>query len=169
MPLGSVQQHKPVLGFTGSAKQESICARIRNFLKSFELNFADYTKAIVEIVQLKGTYSLVIDRTNWKFGRIEINLLVLAVVITSQFSIPLLWKALPKKGNSNTTERIDLLQSFVGIFGSNTIACLIANREFVGKHWIDYLIKNNIPFFIRIKANRLVEWDEAPEGIFQSP
>jgi hypothetical protein len=35
----------------------------------------------VEIAQLKGTLSLDLDRTNWKFGRIEINLLVLAVVV----------------------------------------------------------------------------------------
>ncbi len=157
---GSVQQHKTALGFIGSAKQDSICARIRNFLKSFDLNFSDYAKAVVEIAQLKGTLSLVLDRTNWKFGRIEINFLVLAVVVTDQFSIPFLWKALPKKGNSNTTERIDLLQSFVDIFGSHKIACLIADREFVGKKWINYLIENDIPFFIRIKENRLAEWGE---------
>lgn len=157
---GSVQQHKTALGFTGPAKQDSICARIRNFLKSFDLNFSDYAKAVVEISQLKDALSLALDRTNWKFGRIEINLLVLAVVVTDQFSIPLLWKALPKKGNSNTTERIDLLQSFVDIFGSHKIACLVADREFIGKKWIDYLIKNDIPFFIRVKENRLVEWGE---------
>jgi hypothetical protein len=114
----------------------------------------------VEIAQLKGTLSLDLDRTNWKFGRIEINLLVLAVVVADQFSIPLLWKALPKKGNSNSIEQIDLLQSFVDIFGSHKIACLTADWEFVGKEWITYLIKNNIPFFIRIKRNRLVEWGE---------
>lgn len=113
---GSVQQHKTALGFMGSAKQASICARIRNFLKSFDLNFSDYAKAVVAIAQLKGALSLVLDRTNWKFGRIEINLLVLAVVV--------------------------------------------ADREFVGKKWVDYLIQNNIPFFIRIKENRLVEWGE---------
>ncbi len=36
----------------------------------------------------------------------------------------------------------------------------MADREFIGKKWVDYLIKNNIPFFIRIKKNRLVEWGE---------
>lgn len=157
---GSVQQHKTAIGFASSAKQESTCARIRNFLKSFNLDFNDYAKAIVETAQLKGALSLALDRTNWQFGRIEINLLVLAVVVTEQFSIPLLWKALPKKGNSNSAERIDLLESFVEIFGGQKIASLIADREFIGKEWVSYLIKHNIPFFIRIKENRLVEWDE---------
>ena len=155
---GSVQQHKTALGFTGSAKQDSVCARIRNFLKFFDFNFSDYALAILEMTQLKGPLILALDRTNWKFGRIDINLLVLAVVIANQFSIPILWKALPKKGNSNTHERIDLLQIFIDIFGSQRIAALTADREFIGKAWIDYLIQHKIPFFIRIKENRLVEW-----------
>ncbi len=99
-----MQQHKTALGFIGTAKQDSICARIRNFLKSFDLNFSNYAKVVVEIAQLKGPLSLALERTNWKFGRVEINLLVLAVVVTEQFSIPLSWKALPKKGNSNRTD-----------------------------------------------------------------
>lgn len=157
---GSVQQHKTALGFMGTAKQKSVCTRISNFLKSFEFDFADYARAIVEMAHLKSPLFLVLDRTNWKFGRIDINLLVLAVVVSEQFSIPLLWKALPKKGNSNTAERVDLLQLFIDIFGSQRIAALTADREFIGKVWIDYLIKHNIPFYIRIKENRLVEWGE---------
>lgn len=155
---GSVQQHKTALGFSGIAKQKSVCARICNFLKSFDFNFSDYARAILEMAKLKGALILTLDRTNWKFGRIDINLLVLAVVVTKQFSIPILWKALPKKGNSNTQERIDLLQIFIDIFGAQRIKALTADREFIGKAWIDYLIKHKIPFFIRIKENRLVEW-----------
>lgn len=106
---GSVHQHKTALGFAGSAKQASVCSRIRNFLKSFKLNYDDYARAILEIAGLKGPLPLALDHTNWKSGRIDINLLVLAVVITDQFSVPLFWRALPKKGNSNAAERIDLL------------------------------------------------------------
>lgn len=157
---GSVQQHKSALGFTGIAKQKSVCTRISNFLKTFSFDFSEYARVILEMAQLKGPLFLVLDRTNWKFGRIDINLLVLAVVVAKQFSIPILWKALPKKGNSNTAERIDLLQIFIDIFGAQRIAALTADREFIGKEWIDYLIKHSIPFFIRIKENRLVEWGE---------
>jgi hypothetical protein len=157
---GSVQQHKTSLGFMGIAKQKSVCARIRGFLKTFDFNFPDYAAAILEMTGLKGPLTLSLDRTNWKFGRIDINLLVLAVVVANQFSIPILWQALPKKGNSNTQERIDLLQIFIDVFGAQRIAALTADREFIGKAWIDYLIKYNIPFYIRIKENRLVEWGE---------
>src|SRR5690606_15995132 len=66
---------------------------------------------------------------------------------------------------SNAAERIDLIQSFIDIFGIQRIACLTADREFIGKEWIDYLIKNKIPFFIRIKENRLVEWGDETRHI----
>jgi hypothetical protein len=52
------------------------------------------------------------------------------------------------------------IQIFIDIFGAQRIAALIADREFIGKAWVDYLIKNKIPFFIRIKENRLVKWGE---------
>jgi hypothetical protein len=41
---GSAQQHKAVLEFIGDAKQSSVCARIRHFLKTFNFNFSDYAK-----------------------------------------------------------------------------------------------------------------------------
>ena len=68
---GSVQQHKTALGFIGLANQKSVCARIRNFLKTFSFNFSDYAAAILEMAQLKGPLTLALDRTNWKFGRID--------------------------------------------------------------------------------------------------
>ena len=74
--LGSVQQHKTALGFTGAAKQKSVCTRISNFLKTFDFNFSEYAQAILEMAGLKGSLILALDRTNWKFGRIDINLLV---------------------------------------------------------------------------------------------
>lgn len=154
----NVQQHKCALGFTNPAKQDSTCRRIRNFLSKFVFDPADIARALVEICKLKGPLHLAIDRTNWKFGCVDINLLVLAVVVSKNFSIPLFWKALPKKGNSNTTERIDILQLFIQTFGVERIGSLMADREFIGKVWIDFLVRKKIPFFIRVKENRLVEW-----------
>lgn len=155
---GNVQQHKCALGFTGASKQESICRRIRNFLSQFVFEPADIARSLIKICKLKGKLHLAIDRTNWKFGCVDINLLVLAVVVSEKFSIPLFWKALPKKGNSSTIERIDILSLFIETFGVERIGSLMADREFIGKGWIDFLVRQKIPFFIRIKENRLVEW-----------
>ena len=40
-------------------------------------------------------------------------------------------------------------------FGKECIAGLLADREFIGKEWFSWLIKERIPFFIRIKNNVL--------------
>src|SRR5262245_19254099 len=85
-------------------------------------------------------------RTNWKFGCVDINLLVLAVVVSKNFSIPLFWKALLKKGNSNTAECIDILQLFVNTFGVECIDSLMADREFIGKVWIDFFVRKKSLF-----------------------
>lgn len=55
-------------------------------------------------------------------------------------------------------KRIDILQIFIKTFGSKRIESLMADREFIGKAWVDFLVNQEIPFFIRVKENRLVEW-----------
>ena len=43
-----------------------------------------------------------------------------------------MFKMLDKRGNSNTSERIALVQDFIDHFGKDRIDCLLADREFVG-------------------------------------
>lgn len=52
---------------------------------------------------------------------------------------PLLWKMLEKKGNSNSNERMDLLDRFREVFPDTEVAYICGDREFVGKQWLDYL------------------------------
>ena len=81
------------------------------------------------------------DRTNWKLGKNNINLLVLGVAYKGM-AIPLLWKFLSKdrvqvgkQGNSNTKERQEILQRFIDIFGVE---------------WFDWLNEKNIHFLNKI-------------------
>ena len=46
---------------------------------------------------------------------------------------PLVWTMLDKKGNSNSDERIDLLDGFGKIFPDTEIAYISGDREFVGE------------------------------------
>ena len=64
---------------------------------------------------------------------------------------------LPKRGNSNSMERIALLQRYVNLFGADSIDCLLADREFVGEKWIGWLNSNRIRYHIRIKENFWVD------------
>ena len=92
------------------------------------------------------------DRTNWKFGELNINVFVIAVIYQG-LSFPLMFKMLPKAGNSNTKERIELIERFIRLFGTQSLGCLTADREFVGDQWIKYLNDQNIRYYIRIREN----------------
>jgi hypothetical protein len=69
---------------------------------------------------------------------------------------------IPHQGCSDAHARQELLEAFKNTFGFEKIGSFTADREFVGKEWLDYLCHNNIPFFIRTKDNRLVEWAQDP-------
>ena len=60
---------------------------------------------------------------------------------------------LPKRGNSNSQERIELMERFVNLFGKERIESLVADREFVGQKWLEYLNREQIRYHIRIRNN----------------
>jgi len=98
-------------------------------------------------------WTLSIDRTDWQFGDCVFNILMLGVVHDG-VAFPLVWCLLDKRGNSNTGERIELFNQFLERFGDRQIACLTADREFVGKDWLGYLLQDPLtPFRLRIRAN----------------
>ncbi len=72
--------------------------------------------------------------------------------------MPLLFVDLDKAGNSNTSERLDLLEEFNEVFGFHRIKSLMADREFIGQKWFKTLNEYKIPYFIRIKENTLLPW-----------
>lgn len=67
--------------------------------------------------------------------------------------IPLFWSLLPKRGYSNTQERIDLMNRLFKLFPLEHVDCVTAVREFIGRRWLIYLKAHGIPFRIRICNN----------------
>lgn len=63
---------------------------------------------------------------------------------------------LPHKGNSKTNFRINLMGMLLLIVPINRIKFLLADREFIGKEWFQYLENKGIRFCIRMKENTLV-------------
>lgn len=142
--------------FAGQAQVDSKYKRLQRFFKDFELNYDLIAKLIVNLIPIKSPWYLTLDRTNWKFGRIHINILVLGIVYKG-IAFPLLWVLLPKAGNSNTEERIALIERFISLFGCDKIACLLGDREFRGKEWFNFLIDSHIKFRIRMQKSTLIE------------
>jgi hypothetical protein len=65
-------------------------------------------------------------------------------------AFPLLFTMLYKRGNSNSKERIDLINRFIRLFGKEVIQSVVADREFVGKDWLAFLNRNEVKYYIRI-------------------
>ncbi len=91
---------------------------------------------------------LCLDRTNWQVGRRDVNILMLAVA-TRRLRLPLMWTVLDKAGSSNQAERIALMRRYLALFGAGSVSWLLADREFIGGRWIEFLLENNIIFAIR--------------------
>ncbi len=99
---------------------------------------------------------LLLDRTNWKWGKTHINILVLSIEHLG-IGIPVFWAVLKKGGTSSTKDRTKILKRVIKAIGSEKIRVLLADREFIGEERFRFLIEQGIPFIIRIKQNSMAE------------
>jgi hypothetical protein len=142
--------------FSGKAKKDSKYRRIKRFFQSFQIDAYTIACLITQLLPLReARWVLVMDRTNWQLGKETINVLMLGIAHQG-IAFPLLWMLLSKAGNSNTTERICLMNRFLRCFGVEKIDFFTADREFIGKAWFSYLLEKCIAFRIRIRANMLI-------------
>lgn len=140
-------------GFESEATIESRYKRIKRFFSEFTISFTVLSRWVMTFFDFDQTpLYLSIDRTNWQWGKHNINILMLSIAYKG-IAIPLMWDLLPKRGNSNTAGRIALLKRFIEQFGKERVACLLADREFVGNEWFSWLRSEGISFCIRIKSN----------------
>ena len=148
----SVNFNKLSKAFDTESQADSSLRRIQRFVAEFSLDSNLVAKLIFSLLPHKNNLTLSIDRTNWKFGKLDINIFMLGVVYEG-VAFPLLFTMLPKRGNSNSQERIDLITRYIYLFGKSTINCIVADREFVGYKWISFLNKNKLRYHIRIRNN----------------
>jgi hypothetical protein len=148
----TVSFHKLATAFDSTSKSESSLRRVQRFISGFELCSDLIAKLIFSMLPEKTDLKLVIDRTNWKFGKQNINIFMLGIAYRG-VAFPLLFSLLDKRGNSNCEERIALLERFIRLFGKDCIDCITADREFVGQEWIKFLNDSRIRYYIRIRNN----------------
>jgi Transposase DDE domain len=155
MGVGTVNLTQLALTFPSRAQIPSRYRRMQRFFSGHRIDYHDVARFIMKLFGFTDTdFYLSLDRTNWKWGSVNINLLVLAVVYRGA-AIPVYWLPLNKRGNSNSRERKALLQRFITQFGKGRIKGLLADREFIGDSWMSWLIQEQIPFFIRIRNNSI--------------
>jgi len=71
-------------------------------------------------------------------------------VVVNGVSIPIWWKDLSKKGHSSQKERLEFFKKTLVHYNLKN-KCLLADREYIGKEWFDFLSSHEIDFVIRLK------------------
>lgn len=72
-------------------------------MKNIELFILGIQNLLTSISKIDSTY-IIVDRTNWKRGIKNINLLTIGGLSSGIF-LPLCWTQLDKQGNSNFDDR----------------------------------------------------------------
>lgn len=147
-------------GMDSNAQISSCLRRIQRFFAEFTVDNNKIASVLFSLLPCKTKLVISIDRTNWQFGKTDINIFMLSVCYDG-IAFPVLWKMLSKRGNSNSEERIELIKRFIELFGKECIEAVVADREFIGNEWLSFLQAECIPFHIRIKDNM---WFTKPDG-----
>ena len=99
---------------------------------------------------------LTLDGTSWEYGTKKIHLITLAVVLNG-ISIPICWEELDKKGISNFEERKSLMERAYTLYDLKGMV-LLADREYIGEEWFNYLKSKGLEFVIRLKKGVYKEY-----------
>ena len=142
--------------FQTAAKEESVYRRIQRFFKEFSFDTSFIVILVSRLFMMDEKCVLILDRTNWKWGKTHINVLMLSIEHFG-IGIPLFWTVLGGGGTSSTGDRMKILKRVIESLGSQKIEVLLADREFIGEDWFRFLIEENIPFVIRVKQGYMVE------------
>ena len=140
--------------FQSNAKQDSSYRRVRRFFSGFSFDITVIIPLILSLFCLKGQLILILDRTNWKWGKRDINILLLSVAYRG-IGIPIFWSVSNSSGTSSTSDRISILKKILQQIGHRRIYAFLADREFIGEDWFRFLKRAKIPFVIRIKKNTM--------------
>jgi hypothetical protein len=90
------------------AGTESNYKRLLRFygMKGIEVFCEGIFMLILSLLKINSPY-LIMDRTNWKIGKKNVNIPALGVLISGVF-IPLCWRQLDKRGNSNSSHVVHI-------------------------------------------------------------
>ena len=150
--IKTINYDKLASGFDTKAQKGSSYRRMQRFMKEFDFSSKTVSCLIFGLLPNKKKLVLILDRTNWKFGSKNINILMLGVSYKN-VAFPLMFTMLDKRGNSHVQERIHLVNQYIDWFGKDTIDCILADREFVGGNWLEFLNTQNLRYYIRIRNN----------------
>lgn len=112
--------------FQATSKEESCYRRVCRFFTVFSFDLSAIVSIVVKLFPLEGKWLLILDRTNWKWGKTPINILMLSIAYKG-IGLPIFWAVLNLEGNSSTDDRIAILKRVVERFGASRILAFTAD------------------------------------------
>ncbi len=123
----SVNMKKLACSLSGRAQIDRHYRHLQRFFSS-AVSPSVFTQLIVsKVVRPDQPQLLVMDRTHWRLGRTDLNVLCVGLVYQG-VSIPLAYQSLQKPGNSNTSERKRLLTKVLAYLDPR-VCCVVPFRE----------------------------------------
>ena len=141
----TVSLHKLAAAMPTPVERDSNLRRIQRFIAKYTLNLDLVARMIFSLPPVKTGLVLSMDRTNWKFGDFDINVLM--------FGVTYIQPPVQKGKLQLERTRKAIIERFIRLFGSECIDCLVADRDFIGKEWVGWLNLNHIRYYIRIRQN----------------
>lgn len=134
---------------------ESNEKRIKRFFRAEFIELQVWAKLLLALLPVNDKLVLTLDRTTWELGSSCINLLVLGVAYQG-VAFPVMWTRLDKKGNSDTAERLALVDRFLHLVSAAHIDVIVADREFIGQAWFQGLKQRRLVLVMRVRNNTLI-------------
>ena len=94
--------------------------RIQRFFTSYVFDIDLISKILYNLITMEAKHGLTMDRTNWKIGETNINILVIGIIYEG-LAFPVLFTMMPKFGNSNCNERIAITEKYDKLLALNPL------------------------------------------------
>ena len=147
----TVNLQEIALTIPGGVLLTSRYRRLQRFFALFKIDFIKIARLIFQLyANSNNKYYLLIDRTNWYWGKKKINVFMLSIAHEG-IAIPLFWQLLDKAGSSNYEEQRKLIGQYIKTFGTSSILGVLGDREFANGKLFSWLNRKKVPFNIRIK------------------
>lgn len=158
---------KIAVAFQTSVEYLSTYRQIQRFPGNLKTVKIDY----LGLLKMSGKLQIAIDRTEWKFGKVWVNILTVSVVYR-RAAIPLIWQTVNHKGNAKALDHLQIIKRMIAEIGKERIAEIYGDREFASRELFSFLLKERIDFRIRHKTSYLVggmsfkqRWRNLPERV----
>ena len=124
-------------------KLNTVYMRLIRFfkIKNIDASCIGIAGLTIYLVGFEKEVFMVIDRTNWKIGTVNINVCFIGLILPNGIFIPVIWRLYNKRGNTSEKEREELVERFFKVWQQHShIKCTMpGDREFIGAKWFGFM------------------------------